>query len=276
MSDTPVELKKAEPQKWYAGAKNDACFIINTPPRPSNDVVWHETPHGPSMVLACQELTPDKCQAIIDQHNNEIETGARHFAAADEMRGQALLELGLMQNERDSLITNAAYHEEAYKNAQTYIEKLRVDVASACDSHSAAVQNRNEWMDKASALERENTALKEQRDRMREALEYVRPLHDATRTVGKLIAAALTATEPPESKWQPIESAPEQEGVPFLVLCPKNDVADFVIVQVSKFQGDMYPDFLNANIDYADRITNALAWTPTLPTIATAGNGGEG
>lgn len=67
------------------------------------------------------------------------------------------------------------------------------------------------------------------------------------------------------SDWQPIETAPPEEGVPFLVLLPKNDVAPFVILQVSWFEGRMYPDARNACIDWEDGITTATHWMPAPP-----------
>jgi hypothetical protein len=61
--------------------------------------------------------------------------------------------------------------------------------------------------------------------------------------------------------WKPIETRPmAQEEVSFLVLLPKNDVANSVILQVSIFQGEMYPDHLDGIIDFNDRVTNATHW----------------
>lgn len=60
--------------------------------------------------------------------------------------------------------------------------------------------------------------------------------------------------------WKPIETKPQQEDQPFLVLLPKNAVADFVILQVTIFEGAMYPDHMNGMIDYGDRVTTATHW----------------
>lgn len=60
--------------------------------------------------------------------------------------------------------------------------------------------------------------------------------------------------------WQPIETMPETEDVPFLVLLPKNDIAPFVILQVTRFEGRLYPDARNACIDWEDGITTATHW----------------
>lgn len=59
-------------KRWYLGSMNDAMFIINTPPRPSTDDVWHDRPDGPTMVLAVEGLTVERVQAIIDAHNAEV------------------------------------------------------------------------------------------------------------------------------------------------------------------------------------------------------------
>jgi hypothetical protein len=64
----------------------------------------------------------------------------------------------------------------------------------------------------------------------------------------------------PSSAWQPIETAPTSEEEPFLVLLPKNDVAPFVILQVSRFEGRLYPDALDACIDWENGVTTATHW----------------
>ena len=68
-----------------------------------------------------------------------------------------------------------------------------------------------------------------------------------------------------EGAWQPIETRPKDECVPFLVALPKNYVADFVAIQVSNFEGQMYPDHLDGLIDWSDRVLNATHWM-SLPT----------
>lgn len=55
--------------QWHVGAMNDALFIINTKPRPSNDDVWYERPDGPTMVLKADGLSIEDAQAICDAHN---------------------------------------------------------------------------------------------------------------------------------------------------------------------------------------------------------------
>lgn len=66
-----------------------------------------------------------------------------------------------------------------------------------------------------------------------------------------------------KDNWQPIETRPEAEAEPFLVMTFNDDRADcfdYVVVQVSNFEGQMYADGRQAIIDYDDRITNAVAW----------------
>ena len=78
------------------------------------------------------------------------------------------------------------------------------------------------------------------------------------------IRAALTAS----LDWQGIDSHPTTEHEPFLILRPGNSVCSSLVQQVSMFQGDMYPDELDANIDYTDRITDAKGWKPLPPPPA--------
>lgn len=68
------------------------------------------------------------------------------------------------------------------------------------------------------------------------------------------------------SEWQPIETRPKDEATSFFVLWENEDNA-MVSVQVSNFEGNMYPDALGGNIDYSSRILpeNCTHWTPLLP-----------
>lgn len=67
-------------------------------------------------------------------------------------------------------------------------------------------------------------------------------------------------------KWQPINSAPKEEGISFLVFRPKHGekYTWASIIQVSNFQGRMYPDARDACIDWDDGIENATHWMPLL------------
>ena len=71
-------------------------------------------------------------------------------------------------------------------------------------------------------------------------------------------AAATQSTCP----WQPIETAPTKEDAPFLVMTPGNGVARFLILQVTRFEGELYPDHLDGAVSYSDRVTNATLWMP--------------
>lgn len=68
--------------------------------------------------------------------------------------------------------------------------------------------------------------------------------------------------------WKPIDSHPKNEGHAFLVLLKGNDVCDSLAVQVSNFEGGIYPDHKDGLIDWDDRITDATHWCE-LPTGAT-------
>lgn len=60
--------------------------------------------------------------------------------------------------------------------------------------------------------------------------------------------------------WQPIETAPTREDEPFLIL------RRGVVIQVSWFEGRMYPDAREACVSWEDGITDAQAWMP-LPLL---------
>lgn len=62
-------------ERWYVGAMNDVLFIINRPPRPSNDDVWFDRPDGPTMVLPTYPLADERVQAIVDAHNAGLPDG---------------------------------------------------------------------------------------------------------------------------------------------------------------------------------------------------------
>lgn len=78
-----------------------------------------------------------------------------------------------------------------------------------------------------------------------------------------LADATLACSSAAAMVWQPIETAPTSEEEPFLVLLPKNGVAPFVVLQVSRFEGRLYPDARDACIDWENGITTATHWMPT-------------
>lgn len=73
----PVSMQTAtERHRWYVGAQNDGCFIIDRPPRPSNDDVVPDRCDGPTKVIPLGTATPgvlDLAQAICDAHNMLID-----------------------------------------------------------------------------------------------------------------------------------------------------------------------------------------------------------
>ncbi|MGQ3297712.1 hypothetical protein [Reyranella sp.] len=69
-------------------------------------------------------------------------------------------------------------------------------------------------------------------------------------------------------QWQPIETAPTKEDVPFLVMTPGNGVARFLILQVTRFQGALYPDHKDGTVGYDDAVTNATHWMPAQEVTA--------
>jgi hypothetical protein len=72
------------------------------------------------------------------------------------------------------------------------------------------------------------------------------------RTYALQAIASLKA--PAADGWMPIESAPTSEAEPFLVL--RHGIA----VQVSWFEGRLYPDALEACVDFDDGIADATHW----------------
>lgn len=69
-------------------------------------------------------------------------------------------------------------------------------------------------------------------------------------------------------KWQPLATKPVAEGVSFLVRRPGNDTAKSTAMQVSIFEGQMYPDHLDYGISWDDRVTDATAWAPLPGDLA--------
>lgn len=59
-------------KRWYLGAMNDALFIIDAQPRPSNDYVIHDRKDGPELVIPVHGLSDKQAQAIVDAHNSYL------------------------------------------------------------------------------------------------------------------------------------------------------------------------------------------------------------
>lgn len=66
-------------------------------------------------------------------------------------------------------------------------------------------------------------------------------------------------------RFEPMETRPTEEHRPFLVLRHGNSVADFLIQQVTVYEGQLYPDELNGAIDWDDRVTDAIGWCAIGP-----------
>jgi hypothetical protein len=62
------------PERWYLGSQNDGLFILNKPPRPSNDHPVHEFREGisPTLVIPLGDLDIRHAQAIVDAHNATV------------------------------------------------------------------------------------------------------------------------------------------------------------------------------------------------------------
>lgn len=83
--------------------------------------------------------------------------------------------------------------------------------------------------------------------------------------MAKAAIAALNTRSPIKSEgWQPIETAPKEQAISFLVYRPKygEKYTWASIIQVSIFEGRMYPDARDACIDWDDGIDNATHWMP--------------
>ncbi|MDR3620502.1 MAG: hypothetical protein P4L85_14220 [Paludisphaera borealis] len=66
-----------------------------------------------------------------------------------------------------------------------------------------------------------------------------------------------------EMEWHDIETRPTRdEDGSFIVLCPGNDACASMELQVSVFEGRMYPDHMNNLIDWGNAITDATHWRP--------------
>ena len=79
-------------------------------------------------------------------------------------------------------------------------------------------------------------------------------------------------------KFEAMESCPQVDGLPLLVLRHGNDAADFLIQQVQVFEGQMYPDALEFAVDWDNRITDAVGWMPiafTHPPVTIEHNSKE-
>lgn len=85
---------------WHLASMNDGLFIIDTPPRPSNDNIWHERLNGPSVVLNVTELSLKKALVVVEAHNSRVEELERQLADMEEVLDEARWDRGIA-NMRD-------------------------------------------------------------------------------------------------------------------------------------------------------------------------------
>lgn len=85
--------------KWHVGAMNDALFIINRAPSPSNDDVWHDNPNGPTVILKAEGLSLEDAQAICDAHNTRLSVPVATEAEQSEysISGNRLIKTSLIE-----------------------------------------------------------------------------------------------------------------------------------------------------------------------------------
>lgn len=57
--------------RWYLASKNSGLFIIDRPPRPSDDYENHNS--EPPMVLNVTRLTREQAEEIVAAHNAAID-----------------------------------------------------------------------------------------------------------------------------------------------------------------------------------------------------------
>jgi hypothetical protein len=98
--------------------------------------------------------------------------------------------------------------------------------------------------------------------------DSVEDTHRGYRAIVDAVAAMVKQDRQSPAEWLPIESKPTSESVSFLVRIPDADNGDALAVQVSNFQGDMYPDCKAGIIDWEDRIIGATHWA-NLPLTNT-------
>lgn len=85
-------------------------------------------------------------------------------------------------------------------------------------------------------------------------LQVDKPIENSDLVDSELVTTAQ------QSQWLPMESAPKDESTPFLALVPVAGADKPVAIQVSNFQGDMYPDHLGNIVDFDDRVRTAVGW----------------
>jgi len=66
----PTQGDEERAREWHIGSMNDALFIIDRPPSPSNDHPWHDNPNGPAAISFA--IDDRNAIAIVKAHNNAL------------------------------------------------------------------------------------------------------------------------------------------------------------------------------------------------------------
>lgn len=87
------------------------------------------------------------------------------------------------------------------------------------------------------------------------------------------------STPPAPDGWRPLSEHDRNESTPFLLRVKLREGLT-AMVQVTWFQGDLYPDYLDDFVDYGDRVREeyfeGAEWKPTeIPKPPTGKGGGE-
>lgn len=99
----------------------------------------------------------------------------------------------------------------------------------------------------------------------RDALEVIDELKRAKDQLEMDLAAAqeIIIELKRESEWRLIDSMSSiKEGESFLILTKGNDACKNLILQVQKFEGQIYADYMDFCISWSDRICHILGWRP--------------
>lgn len=63
--------------------------------------------------------------------------------------------------------------------------------------------------------------------------------------------------------WLPINTSPPDDDIGFLVFVPRRAEEYYdCVIQVSRFEGKMYPDAYQNLISWSDRVEDATHWMP--------------
>lgn len=116
-------------ETWHLGAMNDALFIINKPPRPSNDEVWHDRPDGPTLFLRTHPLSEKDARQIIDAHNatvTRLSTQLRDARARGKGMEEALLDISRVGRRTEQRRVGDAFSSDGYDEIETVSEEAKI------------------------------------------------------------------------------------------------------------------------------------------------------